>query len=98
MKSQAEIFESEQNKNSKLSTAGGGGGPRTNPFDDNDNADDVLYKVVALYANVPDDVDELTFEKGETIDVLWLLEEERWMGRNSRGQIGVFPSNYVKKI
>lgn len=60
--------------------------------------DSVLYKVVALYANVPDDADELSFEKGEIIEVLWLLEEEWWKGRNSKGQVGVFPSNYVKKI
>ena len=93
MKSQAEIFENATATATR--GGGGGGGAAINPFDDKD---EVLYKVVALYANVPGDVDELSFEKGETIDVLWLLEEEWWKGRNSRGQIGVFPSNYVKKI
>ncbi|XP_069123483.1 growth factor receptor-bound protein 2-like [Argopecten irradians] len=57
-----------------------------------------LEKVTCLYDFTPDDDDELTFSKGDILEVLEKEVQESWSkGRNTRtGQTGLFPCNYVR--
>ncbi|KAI8580407.1 hypothetical protein K450DRAFT_236892 [Umbelopsis ramanniana AG] len=47
----------------------------------------------------PDQEDELTLMKGEYVTILERESDDGWWkGVNERGEIGVFPSNFVKEI
>ncbi|KAF8484375.1 SH3 domain-containing protein [Gautieria morchelliformis] len=41
---------------------------------------------------------DLSFMAGETIEILEETNADWWKGKNSRGQTGLFPSNYVEKV
>merc|ERR1712156_165938 len=64
----------------------------------------VLYKVKATYKYQAEDMDELSFEVGELIDVIECddpeEQEEGWLmgAKESTGQKGLFPANFTKPI
>jgi len=64
----------------------------------------VLYKVKATYKYQAEDMDELSFEVGELIDVIEYddpeEQEEGWLcgAKESTGQKGLFPANFTKPI
>jgi len=64
----------------------------------------VLYKVKAAYKYQAEDVDELSFEVGEVVDVIEYKDpeeqEEGWlMGvKDSTGQRGLFPANFTRPM
>jgi len=41
---------------------------------------------------------DLSFSEGETIEIIEETNADWWKGKNSRGQIGLFPANYVEKV
>ncbi|KIJ52656.1 hypothetical protein M422DRAFT_43481 [Sphaerobolus stellatus SS14] len=41
---------------------------------------------------------DLSFNEGETIEIIEEANEDWWKGRNPRGEVGLFPANYVEKI
>jgi signal transducing adaptor molecule len=53
--------------------------------------------VRALYDFQPSEPGELQFRKGDVIAVLESVYKDWWKG-SLRGQIGIFPLNYVEKI
>ncbi|XP_052862389.1 myc box-dependent-interacting protein 1 isoform X3 [Anopheles cruzii] len=71
----------------------------------------VLYRVKATYKYVREDVDELSFEVGDTIDVVeyedpedqvyfWYLQEEGWLMGTKAGtnEKGMFPANFTRPL
>jgi len=64
----------------------------------------VLYKVKATYKYQAEDMDELSFEVGELIDVIEYddpeEQEEGWLcgAKDSTGQKGLFPANFTKPV
>ncbi|XP_032591537.1 amphiphysin isoform X1 [Drosophila grimshawi] len=92
--------------------------PNKNPFDDDDeciyevpmdaNTADlppgVLYRVKATYGYVKEDVDELSFEIGDTIRVIEYDDpedqEEGWLMGQKEGttEKGLFPANFTRPI
>ena len=61
------------------------------------SAADVPDLVLALYAFAGANAGELAFEKGEKLEVMRASEEDPdwWQARNSRGEMGLIPRNYV---
>lgn len=59
-----------------------------------------LHKVQTLYPFSSATEEELNFEKGEIMDVLEKPENdpEWWKCKNSRGQVGLVPKNYVNLL
>jgi len=41
---------------------------------------------------------DLSFSAGENIEILEETNADWWKGQNSRGETGLFPSNYVEKV
>lgn len=56
-----------------------------------------LPKCRCLYAYDAQDTDELSFNEGDTIDILKEDPAGWWRGR-LRGKEGLFPANYIEKI
>jgi len=58
-----------------------------------------MYKGQALYAYTasPDDPNELSFGKGEMLDIVD-NKGKWWQARKTDGSIGIVPSNYVKLL
>lgn len=56
-----------------------------------------VSRVRALYDFQPSEAGELQFRKGDVIAVLESVYKDWWKG-SLRGQIGIFPLNYVEKI
>ncbi|CDK27834.1 unnamed protein product [Kuraishia capsulata CBS 1993] len=61
--------------------------------------DDYPYLVRGLYDYVanPDDLNELSFKKGEVFKVKDTIGKW-WQGKNSNGDIGMCPSNYIELL
>ncbi|KAJ2960928.1 hypothetical protein NQZ79_g3773 [Umbelopsis isabellina] len=56
-------------------------------------------KAIVTHHYDPDQEDELSLMKGEYVVILERdADDDWWKGRNERGEIGVFPSNFVKEI
>ncbi|KJE88719.1 hypothetical protein CAOG_00314 [Capsaspora owczarzaki ATCC 30864] len=55
------------------------------------------WKVRALYDNVADDAQELSFRAGDIIEVTKQVNDEWWAGL-CNGQHGIFPSNYCEQL
>ncbi|RLV96339.1 Protein app1 [Spathaspora sp. JA1] len=51
---------------------------------------------VAEYDYEKDEDNEIGFTEGETIVDIEFTDEEWWTGRNAKGEVGLFPSAYVK--
>ncbi|KAG2179881.1 hypothetical protein INT43_003667, partial [Umbelopsis isabellina] len=59
----------------------------------------VETKAIVTHHYDPDQEDELSLMKGEYVVILERdADDGWWKGRNERGEIGVFPSNFVKEI
>lgn len=56
-----------------------------------------VSRVRALFDFVPTEVGELAFKKGDVIAVLESVYKDWWKG-SLRGQVGIFPLNYVEKL
>ncbi|KAL1960356.1 hypothetical protein VTO42DRAFT_8316 [Malbranchea cinnamomea] len=56
-----------------------------------------VSRVRALYDFQPSEAGELQFRKGDVIAVLESVYKDWWKG-SLRGQVGIFPLNYVEKI
>ncbi|XP_068180761.1 SH3 domain-containing protein 21 isoform X2 [Antennarius striatus] len=54
-------------------------------------------KCEVMFAYSPQNKDELKLDVGETIEVIREIEDGWWMGIKN-GQVGAFPSNFVKEI
>ncbi|KAL9646886.1 hypothetical protein ABK040_013746 [Willaertia magna] len=54
-----------------------------------------LFVAAALYNYDATDESELTIQEGEQLEVLECHDDGWWYGKNSRGQCGLFPSNFV---
>jgi hypothetical protein len=73
----------------------------TSPTKDDKNkaqAKTELQQLRALYDYDAEEDNEISFKEGE---ILYLIEKDEsgwWRGRNSKGQEGVFPSNFVEVV
>ncbi|KAK2744281.1 ESCRT-0 subunit protein hse1 [Myotisia sp. PD_48] len=56
-----------------------------------------VSRVRALYDFQPSEAGELQFRKGDVIAVLKTVYKDWWQG-SLRGQVGIFPLNYVEKL
>ena len=56
------------------------------------------FRVRALFDYVAQDVDDLDFREGETIEVLDGPDGEDWWKGRLGGREGSFPANYVERI
>ena len=63
-----------------------------------DEDDDGEKIAVALYRHEPspEDEDELSLEENEKIVVLDFTSDDWWTGKNTKGEVGLFPATYVK--
>ncbi|XP_022098620.1 cytoplasmic protein NCK2-like isoform X2 [Acanthaster planci] len=68
--------------------------------DENVLGEDYIHTVIALYKFQGRNDEELNFEQGERLDILQRPEDdpEWWKARNTKGEIGLVPKNYVEEI
>ncbi|KAF8921871.1 hypothetical protein CPB85DRAFT_1209804 [Mucidula mucida] len=78
--------------------AGIGGGNNL-PLSDPASADAPAHKAKALYAYTasPDDPNELTFNKGDILDIID-KQGKWWSARRTDGTTGIAPSNYLQLL
>lgn len=53
---------------------------------------------IAQYDYEKDEENEIALREGEQIINIDMVDEDWWMGENSRGERGLFPSNYVEVV
>jgi len=78
--------------------AGGGNSPLNSGVPD-PSPDGTVYKAKALYAYTgsADDPNEITFAKGEILDILD-KQGKWWQAKRSDGSVGIAPSNYLQLL
>ncbi|MFH4976600.1 hypothetical protein AB6A40_003309 [Gnathostoma spinigerum] len=61
---------------------------------------DIMEVVVAMYSFDAQSAEELSFQKGERLEIIDhpAHDPEWWMARNSRGETGLVPTNYIKVV
>lgn len=59
---------------------------------------DHLEKVKAIFSFKAIEKDDLSFEKGEVLDIIAKVDEGWWAARNSQGDLGYIPAPYVSPI
>lgn len=69
----------------------------TRPSESEDEGYPVLVRGIYDYNASPDDANELSFKRGEMLRVENTLGNW-WLGRNSRGEVGMCPSNYLEIV
>ena len=62
-----------------------------------------LYKHIVdvsgtIILSIFKDKDELSFQKGEQLKILYKEATDWWKARNKKGQVGLIPQNYVTKV
>ena len=59
-----------------------------------------LFGVVGLYRFQAQDLNELTFEKDERLDVIGepTSDQDWWQARNSLGSMGLIPKKFVQQV
>ena len=57
-----------------------------------------IIHAVAQYDYEKAEENELELREGEQVTNIEMVDEDWWMGQNSRGETGLFPSNYVELI
>nr|POF26295.1 drebrin-like protein [Quercus suber] len=55
-------------------------------------------EAIAQYDYEKAEDNELELHEGERITNIDMIDEDWWMGQNSRGETGLFPSNYVEVV
>ena len=76
------------------SAAAAGAPPPPKREEDEDNSN----KVVALFNYQGTDEDDLSFVKGDEIEIVEKIDEGWWRGKLANGTLGLFPSNYVSNV
>ncbi|KIK70556.1 hypothetical protein GYMLUDRAFT_149058 [Collybiopsis luxurians FD-317 M1] len=84
--------------NSPLMAGVGAGGGTIEPGTDI-NSESFTYKAKALYAYTqsPDDPNEISFAKGEILDIVD-KQGKWWQAKKADGSVGIAPSNYLQII
>ena len=57
-----------------------------------------IIHAVAQYDYEKAEDNELELREGEQVTNIEMVDEDWWMGQNSRGETGLFPSNYVEVV
>ncbi|KAF5392534.1 hypothetical protein D9757_002312 [Collybiopsis confluens] len=85
--------------NSPLMSGVGSGGGGLNDIGADPNPENFTYKAKALYAYTqsPDDPNEISFAKGEILDIMD-KQGKWWQARKADGAVGIAPSNYLQII
>jgi hypothetical protein len=55
-------------------------------------------EAIAQYDYEKAEDNELELRDGERITNIEMVDEDWWMGQNSRGEVGLFPANYVELV
>ena len=55
-------------------------------------------EAIAQYDYERAEENELELQDGERITNIDMVDEDWWMGQNSRGEVGLFPANYVELV
>ncbi|PPJ49573.1 hypothetical protein CBER1_01937 [Cercospora berteroae] len=56
------------------------------------------HEAIAQYDYEKDEENELALQEGERITNIEMVDDDWWMGENSKGEKGLFPSNYVELV
>ena len=56
------------------------------------------HEAIAQFDYEKDEENELELRDGERVYSIDMVDEDWWMGENSRGEKGLFPSNYVELV
>ncbi|KAF2210857.1 hypothetical protein CERZMDRAFT_99021 [Cercospora zeae-maydis SCOH1-5] len=56
------------------------------------------HEAIAQYDYEKDEENEIELREGERITNIEMVDDDWWMGENSRGEKGLFPSNYVELV
>ncbi|VEL35150.1 unnamed protein product [Protopolystoma xenopodis] len=62
------------------------------------NSDEAVKRVIARFDFEAGDPDEMSFRRGEVIEVVGQEDENWWRGRMPGGRTGLFPANYVDHL
>lgn len=55
-------------------------------------------EAIAQYDYEKDEDNEIALQEGERVTNIEMVDDDWWMGENSRGERGLFPSNYVELV